>query len=114
MPIHSPAATFGLGLAMLASVAQAGDPRTWAVVSGQARFEVLSPRLIRTEFAGDSQFQDAGTFNVVGRGKFSQPSFTVDRSDGWLTIATSAMVLKYKEGTGAFDARNLIVQPRTT
>ena len=91
--------------------AQAADsnPRDWAVISGAARFEVLSPRLIRTEFAGDKQFQNAGTFNVVGRNQFSKPKFTTETSNGWLTITTAAMVLKYKEGSGAFNARNLIV-----
>ncbi|MEK8032870.1 TIM-barrel domain-containing protein [Ideonella sp. DXS29W] len=86
------------------------DPRDWAVVSGQARFEVLSPRVIRTEYAGDRQFQDGATFNAVGRRQFTKPKFTTERSDGWLIITTSSMVLKYKEGSGAFDARNLIVQ----
>src|SRR5205085_8537619 len=102
MPIPSPAALrmpIALVLAagsLLPCVTEAADPRGWAVVSDQARFEVLSPRLIRTEFAGDRQFQDAGTFNVVGRGNFSQPQFSADRSNGWLTITTAAMVLRYR------------------
>ena len=42
-----------------------------AVVSGDARFEVLSPTLIRTEYAGDAHFVDAATFNAVGRDEFA-------------------------------------------
>ena len=38
------------------SAAPAGAPAS-AVTSGDARFEVLSPTLIRTEYAGDSQFE---------------------------------------------------------
>lgn len=121
MKIHSPAArrspialAAAVSLGAVAAVCHAqsapSDPRDWAVVSGQARFEVLSPRVIRTEFAGDKKFQNGATFNAVGRDKFSKPKFTTERADGWLTISTSAMRLKYREGAGAFDARNLIVQ----
>ncbi|MEK8029719.1 TIM-barrel domain-containing protein [Ideonella sp. DXS29W] len=93
-----------------AAHAAGSNPRDWAVVAGPARFEVLTPRLVRTEYAGDKQFVNAGTFNVVGRNKFDKPKFTSETVDGWLTITTSAMVLKYKVGSGAFNAQNLVVQ----
>ncbi len=51
-----------------------------AVISGQARFQVLSPTLIRTEYAGNQAFVDAGTFNVVGRDTFRTPRFTTRTS----------------------------------
>ncbi|MFF7196010.1 hypothetical protein ACFZAM_20225 [Streptomyces sp. NPDC008079] len=50
--------------------------RTDAVVSGDARFEVLSPTLIRTAYAGDTAFLDAPTFNAVGRDGFGGAPFT--------------------------------------
>jgi hypothetical protein len=79
------------------------------VRSGDARFEVLSPTLIRTEYAGDDVFQDAGTFTAVGRGDFTSAPFTQKVADGWLTIDTGSMTLKYRVGSGRFDAQNLIV-----
>src|SRR5512143_3057023 len=52
------------GLALAASpdgqaAATAHSARASAVVSGNARFEVLSPTLVRTEFAADGRFTDA-------------------------------------------------------
>ncbi|MEV0185218.1 hypothetical protein AB0I54_38995 [Streptomyces sp. NPDC050625] len=38
-----------------------------------ARFEVLSPTLIRTEYAGDGHFEDRATFNAIGRSSFTPP-----------------------------------------
>jgi VCBS repeat-containing protein len=83
-----------------------------AVVSGDARFEVLSPTLIRTEYAGDAQFVDAPTFNAIGRDDFGPTAFTSSTSDGWLTISTSEVTLKYKVGSGPFTSTNLIVRLR--
>jgi len=89
------------------------SPKTGAtrssVTSGQARFEVLSPTLIRTEFAGDSKFVDAATFNAIGRDAFAKTSFSAKEVDGWLTIDTDALTLKYKVGSGAFTGENLTV-----
>ncbi len=84
-------------------------PRT--VVSGQARFEVLSPTLIRTEYAGDSRFTDGSTFNVVGRDDFRADTFTKTEQDGWLTIDTGAMQVRYEEGSGPFHAGHPADQP---
>ncbi|MFD8733941.1 TIM-barrel domain-containing protein [Streptomyces sp. NPDC059618] len=78
-----------------------------AVSSGDARFEILSPTLIRTEYAGDQQFTDAPTFNAIGRDAFAPAAYTATTSDGWLTITTSAMSLRYKVGSGPFSAQNL-------
>lgn len=58
-------AVTGVTAAQAVSAGQRGA-RAPAVVSGQARFEVLSPTLIRTEFAADGRFTDAATFNVGG------------------------------------------------
>ncbi len=84
-----------------------------SVTAGPARFEVLSPTLIRTEYAGDAKFVDAGTFNAIGRGSFSKTPYTATKRDGWLTIRTSAVQLRYKLDSGAFSDDNLTVQLRT-
>lgn len=82
------------------------------VTSGDARFQILSPTLIRTEYAGDQQFTDAPTFNAIGRGGFTPAAYTTTASDGWLSIRTSAMTLRYRVGSGPFDAQNLSVDLR--
>src|ERR1700760_4650540 len=89
-----------------------GGARPEVVTSGDARFEVLSPTLIRTEYAGDQHFVDAGTFNVIGRDDFAPTPFTTRTADGWLTIATSALTLRYQVGSGPFGTRNLQVTER--
>src|SRR3954469_21335268 len=78
-----------------------------AVVSGHARFEVLSPTLIRMEYAGDDKFTDAATFNAIGRDTFTHTDFTSTTDDGWLTIRTGKATLKYKVGSGPFTAQNV-------
>lgn len=80
------------------------------VSSGDARFEILSPTLIRSEYAGDRKFTDAPTFNAIGRDGFTPAAYTARESGGWLTIRTTAMTLRYKVGSGQFDAQNLSVQ----
>ncbi|MFB7501096.1 TIM-barrel domain-containing protein [Streptomyces sp. NPDC056161] len=79
------------------------------VRSGAARFEVLSPTLVRTEYADDGGFLDAPTFNAVGRDGFAPTPFTTTTSDGWLTLRTSALTLRYKVGSGPFSTDNLTV-----
>jgi Glycosyl hydrolases family 31/Ricin-type beta-trefoil lectin domain/Domain of unknown function (DUF5110)/Carbohydrate binding module (family 35) len=79
------------------------------VTDGNARFEVLTPTLVRLEYAGDDVFQDATTFNVVNR-SFPVPSFTTDvTSDGYREIRTSGLTLRYKQGSGPFTQDNLSV-----
>ncbi|MFJ9907526.1 TIM-barrel domain-containing protein [Streptomyces sp. NPDC101152] len=90
-----------------ASVGGTHAHRVPTVTSGNARFEILSPTLIRTEYAGDGQFTDAPTFNAVGRGGFAPAAYTATTSGGWLTIRTSGLALRYRVGSGPFDARNL-------
>ncbi|TVT09182.1 carbohydrate-binding protein [Amycolatopsis bartoniae] len=95
-----------------AAVATPAHTPGQVVTAGQARFEVLSPTLIRTEYAGDSRFVDAGTFNAVGRGDFARTPYTTTTKDGWLTIETSGARLRYKVGSGPFGDDNLTVQLR--
>ena len=54
-----------------AASTHAADTQPQTVISGDARFEVLSPTLIRTEYAGDAKFTDAATFNAIGRDDFA-------------------------------------------
>jgi hypothetical protein len=89
--------------------ATAAQAATGTVIDGNARFEVLTPTLVRLEYAGDGAFQDAGTFNAVNR-SFPVPPYTTDvTSDGYREITTSALTLRYKEGSGPFTPADLSV-----
>lgn len=81
--------------------------RTATVRVDNARFEVLSPTLVRTEYSGDGHFEDRATFNAIGRGAFTPPHYTSSVRDGVLTITTSAMTLRYRVGSGPFTTGNL-------
>src|SRR4051812_37581213 len=115
------AASAAVVAATLAPTAEASDAAAAAptashptpVVSGKARFEVLSPTVIRTEYAGDGDFVDAGTFNVVGRDDFAPTRYTTSTEDGWLTISTNRLTVKYQVGSGPFTDRNLRIALRT-
>jgi hypothetical protein len=66
-----------VALAAAAALVVPGPPAVAAhggqvVRSGSARFEVLSPTLIRMEYAGDGVFTDAATFNAIGRAGFGR------------------------------------------
>ncbi|MEV0405562.1 TIM-barrel domain-containing protein [Actinoallomurus sp. NPDC050550] len=114
----------GVALASLAGLVVAGSPPAaaaaaggradrQAVRSGDARFEVLSPTLIRMEYAGDGAFTDAATFNAVGRDGFGRTPYRKKVAGGWLTIDTGRLTLRYKVGSGPFTADNVSVRLRT-
>lgn len=75
------------------------------VVSGKARFTVLTPRLIRMEWAEDGRFEDRATLGIVNR-YTAVPEFKSSRIAGVLTIKTSALTLTYK-GNSDFNSNNL-------
>jgi hypothetical protein len=92
-----------------AETAAAAPPAGTTVTDGDARFEVLSPTLIRLEYAGDAAFQDATTFNAVNR-TFPTAAFTTDVSaDGYREIHTTALTLRYRQNSGPFTPANLSV-----
>jgi alpha-glucosidase (family GH31 glycosyl hydrolase) len=76
------------------------------VVAGDARFEFLTPALVRMEYAPGGQFVDAPTAVVQKRG---WPKVQVQRSqiDGWLTARTSSVTLRYRLQSGRFTKENL-------
>ncbi|HJP74342.1 MAG TPA: TIM-barrel domain-containing protein [Pseudonocardiaceae bacterium] len=78
------------------------------VVDGHARFEVLTPTLIRLEYAGDDQFQDLSTFNVPSR-NFPATPYTTDVAGGYREIHTASLTLRYREGSGPFTSANTTV-----
>lgn len=101
--------TAAVGAVALPTAPASAAAATASVTDGSARFQVLTPTLIRTEYAGDGAFADATTFNAVNR-SFPPPSYTTDvTSDGYREIKTSALTLRYKQNSGPFTAANLSV-----
>jgi len=83
------------------------DPKA-VVVSGQARFTVLSPQLVRMEWSPDSAFEDGASL-VFLRRKQPVPPFKVERSNGELLLTTAALSLRFKEGSGRFGPETLSI-----
>lgn len=75
------------------------------VLSGDARFEVLAPTVIRIEYSSTADFENSPTINVVNR-RMPVPRYTSKVVGGWLTIQTTSMTLKYKVGSGPFTPLN--------
>jgi len=91
-----------LGFAATASA----SPRAPIVRAGPVRFEVLTPTLIRLEYAQDDRFENRPTMTAT-RGRLPVPHFVVRRSDGWLTIQTAKVTVSYRLRSGPFSASNL-------
>ena len=95
-------------LACTLSPAIADNPKADAkavVTSGNARFTVLTPQLIRMEWSADGQFEDRATLTFVNR-ETPVPEFKVRESKSKLTITTPAQTLTYLKN-GKFSDKNL-------
>ena len=84
------------------------DPKA-VIQSGNARFTLLTPRVIRMEWSEDSKFEDRASLTFVNR-KLPVPKYTKSENDGWLEITTDELKLKYKAGSGIFTEANLLVE----
>ena len=78
------------------------------VVCGNARFTVLTSRLIRMEWAEDGVFEDNGTLGIINR-RLEVPVFKKTTGRNGATIRTDDLTLVYK-GPGRFDSGNLSVE----
>jgi alpha-glucosidase len=79
------------------------------VTLGSARFTVLTPELIRMEWAADGKFEDHASFVFLNR-RLPAPKFekSVTKDGKTLTIQTSALTLTYNSSSGdRFTAENL-------
>lgn len=83
------------------------DPRA-VVTAGNARFTVLTPQLIRMEWAEGAKFEDHASLVFINR-RLPVPTFKHGESGGWLTLDTDRLHLKYRENSGQFTAENLSV-----
>ena len=79
------------------------------VTSGQARFTVLTPQMIRLEWSADGKFEDRPSFVALNR-RLQVPKF-LQKSDGSdLVIQTSDLELRYHKDSGQFNAENLSIR----
>ena len=94
-----------IGLPFAALAATQG---TTEVVAGHARFEFLTPSLVRMEYSPSGNFTDVPTAVVVKR-DWPRVDVTRKTENGWLVVHTSTMTLRYRLQSGAFTAGNLAV-----
>jgi alpha-glucosidase (family GH31 glycosyl hydrolase) len=96
-----------LVLAAAASWAAAASGATTITV-GNARFEFLTPSLLRMEYSPSGAFIDAPTAVVQRR---DWPAVPVQQREqkGWLVVVSRAMTLRYRLQSGPFTAANLEV-----
>jgi hypothetical protein len=106
---------FTLGLIVYPGVVSAqqvyqpkADPRA-VVTSGQARFTVLTPQLIRLEWSADGQFEDRPSLVVLNR-RLPVPVFTKTNEGKEILIRTRALELRYTKDSGKFTPANLSIR----
>jgi Alpha-glucosidases, family 31 of glycosyl hydrolases len=76
------------------------------VVCGNARFTVLTDRLVRMEWAADGRFEDRASLAIVNR-NLPVPAFRTEARGEGVTIRTGKLTLTYKGGR--FAPQNLSV-----
>ncbi|HEY1358510.1 MAG TPA: TIM-barrel domain-containing protein [Thermoleophilaceae bacterium] len=96
-----------LAAALWAAPAAAATP----VRDGGARFEVISPTLIRLEYASDGRFENRPSMTAVGS-RSRRVRLRVRRRAGILSIRTSRLSLRYRRGSGPFTPTNVTVSLR--
>src|SRR5829696_3624316 len=95
----------GAALALMAPSIATAAP----VVDGTARFEVITPSLVRVEIAEDGRFEDGRTLTTGGRRRTREPRFTTSVEGGDRTIRTSWMTLRWRRGSTSLGPETLSV-----
>jgi len=79
------------------------------VTSGNVRFTLLMPELVRMEWSDQGVFEERASLLMVNR-KTPVPRYSVDDKGDWLVIRTDRLVVGYKKGTGKFTKDNLRIE----
>ncbi|HET9107453.1 MAG TPA: TIM-barrel domain-containing protein [Steroidobacteraceae bacterium] len=101
--------TVSAAAALLAFLPQA--KATTAIVAQDARFEFLTPSLVRMEYSPGGKFVDAPSV-VVQKRIWPAVRVTTTHAGGWLVLQSSAMTLRYRPEGGVFTAADLSVSWR--
>ena len=102
-------------LALIAAIASYADGNVFypkahdeaEIIFGNARFTVLTSRLVRMEWASDGKFEDRATLGIVNR-NLDVPAFDVRKTSSKVVIKTSDMTLTYA-GQDKFSPENLSI-----
>ena len=90
----------------------AGAEAAETVVDGRARFQVLTPSLIRLEYAEDGRFEDRPSLTALDRDLGPVRVTTAVEGDQRV-IRTRRLELRYARNSGAFTEDNLEIALRT-
>lgn len=80
------------------------------VICSNARFTVLTDRLVRMEWSENGVFEDNATLAIVNR-DLEVPQFSVKKAGEGVRIKTKSLTLEY-DGSGRFNESNLSVSFR--
>lgn len=78
------------------------------VIEGNARFTILTNRIIRLEWSADGAFEDRASLAFINR---HNPGLAFTRAGDaeWLELSTPALKLRYRRASGRFTAENLSI-----
>ena len=77
-----------------------------SIISGNARFQFLTPSLVRMEYSSSGNFADAPTAVVLKR-NWKKVSVVIAERDNWLVARTNQFALRYLLNSGKFTKDNL-------
>lgn len=79
------------------------------VLFGKARFQLMTPRILRMEWAEDTHFEDSPTFTCMNR-KLSCPDFGVKTGPRRITLSAPHFTLEYTDDGRSFHRNNLAIR----
>lgn len=95
----------GFQLIMPGSIRE-DSPAAGGHIVGQARFQVITPSLIRVEYAEDDKFENRPTMLAFNR-NVVPPAYAISDDGKVFTIKTSKLNLTYIKNSGPFGDGNL-------
>ncbi len=100
-----------MGIIAVAGVAVAAPPAaaTEVVYDRGARFEILTPTLIRLEFAPDGKFEDGPTLTAINR-RFGDVRFRTRVEGGERVISTDRVTLRWRRDVPGFTPASLSIR----